>query len=48
MRGGLTQASMRYAKANNCTTHDFDTTKPESWMIYQDCNNLYGGSCLNT
>jgi hypothetical protein len=37
IRGGLTQASMRYAKANNHTTPDFDETKPKSWLIYQDC-----------
>ncbi|XP_060868899.1 uncharacterized protein LOC132943807 isoform X2 [Metopolophium dirhodum] len=42
IRGGLTQASMRYAKANNEKTPDYDPTKPKSWLVYQDCNNLYG------
>ncbi|XP_050064936.1 uncharacterized protein LOC126553866 [Aphis gossypii] len=42
IRGGLTQASMRYAKANNEKTLDYDPTKSKSWLIYQDCNNLYG------
>lgn len=42
IRGGLTQASMRYAKANNKKTQDYDSTKPKSWVVYQDCNNLYG------
>ena len=42
IRGGLTQASMRYAKANNEKTLDYDPIKPKSWLIYQDCNNLYG------
>ncbi|XP_050065801.1 uncharacterized protein LOC126554820 [Aphis gossypii] len=42
IRGGLTQASMRYAKANNERTPDYDPTKSKSWLIYQDCNNLYG------
>lgn len=42
IRGGLTQASMRYAKANNENTSDYDATKPKSWLVYQDCNNLYG------
>ncbi|KAF0768426.1 adhesive plaque matrix protein, partial [Aphis craccivora] len=42
IRGGLTQASMRYVKANNKKTPDYDPTKPKSWLIYEDCNNLYG------
>ncbi|XP_060855401.1 uncharacterized protein LOC132933542 [Metopolophium dirhodum] len=33
---------MRYAKANNEKTPDYDPTKPKSWLVYQDCNNLYG------
>ena len=28
--------------ANNYTTSEFDGRKPKSWLIYQDCNNLYG------
>ncbi|XP_026815430.1 uncharacterized protein LOC113555237 isoform X2 [Rhopalosiphum maidis] len=42
IRGGLTQASMRYAKANHENTPDYDTKNPKSWIVYQDCNNLYG------
>jgi hypothetical protein len=42
IHGGLTQASLRYAKANNENTSDYDETKPKSWLVYQDCNNLYG------
>ncbi|XP_026819648.1 uncharacterized protein LOC113558395 [Rhopalosiphum maidis] len=42
IRGGLTQASMRYGKANNLKTPEYETSKPDSWIIYQDCNNLYG------
>ncbi|KAE9543417.1 hypothetical protein AGLY_002217 [Aphis glycines] len=42
IRGGLVQASMRYAKANNAKTPGYDETKEKSWLIYQDCNNLYG------
>ncbi|XP_060847585.1 uncharacterized protein LOC132927141 isoform X1 [Rhopalosiphum padi] len=42
IRGGLVQASMRYAKANNAKTPGYDDTKEKSWIVYQDCNNLYG------
>ncbi|XP_029341911.1 uncharacterized protein LOC115033494 [Acyrthosiphon pisum] len=42
IRGGLVQASKRYAKANNVKTPGYDDTKEKSWIIYQDCNNLYG------
>ncbi|CAI6375102.1 unnamed protein product [Macrosiphum euphorbiae] len=43
IRGGLVQASKRYARANNDKTPDYDETKDKSWIIYQDCNNnLYG------
>ncbi|KAE9523037.1 hypothetical protein AGLY_016668 [Aphis glycines] len=42
IRDGLTQASMKYVKANNEKTPDYDPTKSKSWLIYQDCNNLYG------
>lgn len=42
IRGGLTQASLRYAKANNHTTSDFYENNPKSWITYQDCNNLCG------
>ncbi|XP_060859702.1 uncharacterized protein LOC132936907 [Metopolophium dirhodum] len=42
IRGGLVQASKRYGKANNEKTPDYDETKEKSWIIYQDCNNLYG------
>lgn len=37
IRGGLVQASMRYAQANNLKTPDYDNTKPNSWLVYQDC-----------
>ncbi|XP_025415269.1 uncharacterized protein LOC112686983 isoform X2 [Sipha flava] len=32
---------MRYGKANN-KKPDFNPTNPKSWLMYQDCNNLYG------
>ncbi|XP_029344604.1 uncharacterized protein LOC115033910 [Acyrthosiphon pisum] len=42
IRGGLVQASKMYTKANNTKTPGYDETKEKSWIIYQDCNNLYG------
>ncbi|VVC45707.1 Ribonuclease H-like domain,DNA polymerase, palm domain [Cinara cedri] len=42
IRGGLVQAGLRHAKANNEKTPDYDEKKDKSWLIYQDCNNLYG------
>lgn len=41
IRGGLTQAVKRYAKANNFNVPDYDKLKPESWIIYLDATNLY-------
>lgn len=35
------QASMRYGKANNYTVKDYDKTKDDSWIIYQDCKYTY-------
>jgi len=31
---------MRYAKANNVKTPDYDEVKEKSWIIYQDCKIL--------
>ncbi|XP_025421129.1 uncharacterized protein LOC112691190 [Sipha flava] len=42
IRGGLTQASMRYGKANNHRTPHHDESKSNTRIVYQDCNNLYG------
>ncbi|KAL4103236.1 hypothetical protein QTP88_018613 [Uroleucon formosanum] len=33
---------MRYAKANHEKAPDFDSRKSNAWLVYQDCNNLYG------
>ena len=35
------QACMRYAKANNMKTPGYDKTKEKSWIIYQDCKNIF-------
>ncbi|VVC34784.1 Hypothetical protein CINCED_3A009958 [Cinara cedri] len=42
IHNGLVQASKRYGKANNYTVEDYNKMKEDSWIINQDCNNLYG------
>jgi hypothetical protein len=42
-RGGLCfVGSKRFVKANNRYLEDFDSTKPENYLMYWDANNLYG------
>jgi len=38
----LSKLSKRFAKANNPQCLDYDSTKPNSWIMYLDANNLYG------
>jgi len=43
IRGVLSMVSNKYAKANNPYLEEsYDPTKPLSYIIYQDCTNLYG------
>ena len=41
-RGGLCQASYRYAKANNEYMKNYDKNKETSFIVYLDANNLCG------
>lgn len=42
MRGGISMASKRYAKANKPQATDYDPQKPPKYLMYLDANNLYG------
>lgn len=41
IRGGISQISNRYKKANNEFLSDYDSSKQNSYLFYIDANNLY-------
>ena len=42
MRGGISMASKRYAKANNPLVEGYNTAEPTNYITNLDANNLYG------
>ena len=42
IRGGVSQISNRYSRANVPGTPDYDPTLPNKYILYLDANNLYG------
>ena len=46
IRGGICNSVFRHHKANNKSMKDYDENEESSFLIYADCNNLYGKAML--
>jgi len=44
MQVGIATISHRYAQPNNPLVEGYDPSKPTSFILYADANNLYGGA----
>ena len=42
MRGGVSMVSKRYARAYNPLVESYNPSKPNTYLLYLDANNLYG------
>ena len=42
LRGGISMVSKRYARANNPKVEGYNSSKPNTHILYLDANNLYG------
>ena len=44
IRGGVSMISHKFSHANNPYTPDYHPEQPSKYILYLDCNNLYGGA----